>query len=196
MILGGEIYRGAGGFAGEVGHITILPDGPICSCGRRGCLETFCSATAVAARARQAVSEGRAQGIVAAARRVAQGQIDARAVMAAARRRDPIAMAILRDAGLYLGMGLATLVNLFNPELLVIGGSLARAGEALLGPAREELSWRALPGPAQEVSIVPARLGNQAGMVGAALLAMRLAARTGPASTPEQAGATATDERE
>ncbi|MFO7172913.1 MAG: ROK family protein, partial [Bacillota bacterium] len=196
LVLDGQLYRGAGGFAGEVGHIPVLPDGPLCGCGRRGCLETLCSATAVAAMARQAVSDGRGAAIVAAARRVAQGQVDARAVMAAARWKDPVALAILREAGTYLGIGLAILVNLFNPERIVVGGSLSRAGEALLGPAREELGRRALPGPAQQVAVVPAGLGNQAGMVGAAALALGWGRRQpdlGPAGAA-RAGAEAATE--
>lgn len=172
LILGGEVYRGAGGFAGEVGHMAVVPDGPRCGCGQRGCLEVFASARAVAARARELVAAGRGEAIQAAARRLGRAQVDARAVILAAQQGDAEARELLVRAGRYLGSALAGLVNLLNPEAVVVGGGLARAGELLLAPAREEIARRALPAPRAQVALSVAALGNAAGMVGAAGLVL------------------------
>lgn len=173
LILDGRIYRGAGGFAGELGHIPVDEDGPPCGCGRRGCLEVYASASAIAARGREAVAAGHGRAIRAQARRTSRGQIDARAVLAAAQKGDPTAAAIVREAAGRLGWTLAGVVNALNPEVIVVGGGISRAGNLLLDPVRAEVARRALGGPAGQVEIVAARLGNEAGLVGAASLLWR-----------------------
>ncbi len=173
LIIDGRIYRGAFGLAGELGHIPVDDSGPRCGCGRHGCLEVYSSASAVAARGREAVAQGRGNSIRDHAHHTYRGKVDARSVLAAAQSGDPTASGILSDAARRLGCVLAGVVNALNPEMIVVGGSLARAGDLLLDPIRAEVACRALGGPARQVDIVGARLGNEAGLVGAATLIWR-----------------------
>lgn len=173
LILDGHLYRGARGLAGEIGHIPVEANGPPCGCGGRGCLELYASASAIAARGREAVAAGQGEAIRHHARRLARGQVTARAVLAAAQRGDATAVGIIRGAAARLGWVLAGLVNALNPEMIVIGGGLARAGALLLEPLRAEVDRRSLAGPARQVELVTARLGNEAGLVGAATLVWR-----------------------
>lgn len=170
LILGGELYHGATGMAGEIGHITILPHGPLCGCGNRGCLEALASGSAIARRAREIVAHGVPTRIA----DLAGGDLDlitARLVADAAREGDVEAEGILSEAMDYLGTGLASLVNLFNPQLVVIGGGLAHIGEWLFGPVRRAIKRRAFPAQAQAVRVVPAELGDHVGVLGAAAVA-------------------------
>lgn len=164
LILDGKIYRGAQGFAGELGHTTIIEDGPGCSCGNRGCLEALAAGPALVRLAKQVLAEGRASCL-------APNDLNAREVMAAARAGDALAREIIQDAGRFLGIGLANVVNLLNPAIIAVGGGVALdAGELLLVPARRELKLRALSHAANAVQLVLATLGDDAGLVGAARL--------------------------
>ena len=170
VLVDGEVYRGSGGSAGELGHVVVEIDGRECPCGNRGCLETVVSGTALG-HAAAAVAESRPDSALGKARAAGREPTGA-LVTELAGEGDPDAVAILAEAGRKLGAGLSGLANAFNPEVIVIGGGAAAAGELLLGPARDELRRRAL-GPNREVPVVPARFGNEAGMLGAAVLALR-----------------------
>jgi len=172
LILGGRIYGGATGWAGELGHICIDPDGPECTCGLKGCLEAVASATAMARAAREVVAAGRSPAMARLASEQG-GRLDARVVITAARGGDPEAQQILRKAGEYLGLVSAMLVSALNPELIVIGGGASHGGEFLMEPMRQMIARHAMPGPASVVKVVQASLGNDAGLIGAATLVWR-----------------------
>src|SRR5207248_2487451 len=176
LILGGELVRGAHGIAGELGHVTAVPDGHPCGCGKRGCLEQYASGKALVrfARALAAKAPDEAAGLLA----LAGGdpyKINGPMVTAAARTGDPASLAAFTHIGHWLGLGLADLVQIIDPQVLVVGGGVIDAGDLLLAPARaafvEVLAQRGRL-PVGEVR--GALLGNTAGVVGAADLARRL----------------------
>ncbi len=169
IIIGGRLYRGCGN-AGEFGHQVILPDGPPCLCGKRGCLESLASGTSIARRAREYVATRLESSIL----KLAGGleNITAEVVAQAARRGDRLARRIWSDTGEYLGLGVANVVNILNPRKVVIGGGVAKAGDLLLDPVRRTVRERAMTQLAEDVEIVPGDLGDQAGIVGAIHLAL------------------------
>jgi glucokinase len=167
IIIDGELYSGADGCAGEVGHMTVEADGPRCHCGNFGCLEALASGWAVAKAAIKRINNGEKSSIV----ELVDGRLEnitAETVAVAARRGDQLAADIVAEAAKYLGIGLANLVNIFNPELIVIGGGLSKMGDMLLSPAWKVLKERAFQLPADTVRVVRARLGSNAGIIGAA----------------------------
>ena len=167
IIVGGELYSGTDGCAGELGHMTVEVDGPRCHCGNFGCLEALASGWAVVIEAVKRINQGEKSSII----ELADGgleSITAETVAMAARRGDRLAADIVREAANYLGVGLANLVNIFNPELIVIGGGLSKMGDMLLKPARKVVKERAFKLPTRTVRIVRARLGSSAGIIGAA----------------------------
>jgi len=168
ILAGGELYRGSGS-AGELGHTVVELQGDPCTCGSRGCLETVASGSAIAEAGRSAaVAEPEsALGKAKASGREVTGPL----VTELAGEGDPAAVEVLAGVGHKLGVGLASLANAFSPEVIVIGGGASAAGELLLGPARDELKQRAL-GPNREVRVVQAHFGDEAGMLGAALMAL------------------------
>ena len=171
LVLGGEIYRGSTGAAAELGHIVIDYDGPPCqgSCPNRGCVEAFASGTAIG---REGMLAAEAHPESALGRRLAADrEVDGRAVTEAGLAGDGIAVDVLATAGRRLGVALASIANAFEPDVIVIGGGAAAAGELLLGPAREELRSRALP-PQNATPVVLAELGPDAGLIGAATMAL------------------------
>jgi glucokinase len=171
LILDGKLYHGADGMAGEIGHVTIMPYGPHCGCGNRGCLEALASGTAIARQARESV----VRGVPTLMADLAGGdakRITAKLVAEAASQGDVEAQEILAEAMNYLGIGMANLVDLFNPQLIVIGGGLTNIGEALFGPVRRAIDRRALRSLAQRVRVVPAALGDKVGVLGAAAVAL------------------------
>lgn len=165
LILNGRIYRGAAGFAGEVGHMVVKPDGLLCGCGRRGCLETVASGTAMGRAAYTAVQEGRGTLLSQLAEENG-GRLGAPQVFAAAQLGDTAAADILADAVYFLGISLVNLVNLLNPEVIVIGGGVAAAGEQFLQPLRETVAHNAIPPAAAGCALRGAKLGMAAGVVG------------------------------
>ncbi len=171
LVLGGELYRGSNGAGGEFGHVVLYEDGPACGggCPNHGCAEIYVSGPALARAATAAAEQqpGSELGRMLSER----GALDGAAVTAAARAGDPGAIAACERVGRDLGAVLVGLANTFDPDVIVIGGGVAAAGELLLGPAREELRRRALP-PQNEVPVVLAGLGPEAGMIGAATLAL------------------------
>jgi glucokinase len=171
VIVEGELYRGSNGAASEPGHIVIDFDGPPCqgNCPNHGCLETFTSGTALAREGREAAER---EPDSALGRALANGdRIDGTAVTDAANDGDPVAVAVVEEAGRRLGAGLTSLANVFEPEVIVLGGGVAQAiGEIMIAPAREELRARALP-PMDQTPVKTAHFGPEAGMIGAAEMA-------------------------
>ena len=164
IIIDGKIYRGSGGFAGEIGHIPVLPEGPLCGCGRRGCLESLSSGSAIARAGRAAIAEGE-QTIL---KKVIQnsGGITASHVFEAARKGDAVSVKIIERANYYLGRAFATIVNILNPSLITLGGGMARAGETIFTPVRLHLKEAAIRPSGEMVEVVPAILGEEAGVRG------------------------------
>lgn len=164
LILGGRLYRGTSGTAGEVGHMVIARGGPRCGCGRAGCLEALASGTAIAREARLAVESGRPTVLS----QVPSEAITAEAVARAAEDGDPLAREIFAGAAAALGVGITNLVNLLNPALVIIGGGVSRAGELLFAPLRRIVREEAFERPGAAVRVVPAALGDDVGVIGAA----------------------------
>jgi glucokinase len=175
LVLDGKLYRGATGTGAELGHVTVDEDGPPCqgNCRNRGCLEVLASATGIMRLAGDVAGE-RPAGSFARARERGEDP-DARFVIEQANGGDGDAVEALRRAGRYLGIGLASFANIFNPEVILIGGGASAAGELLIGPARAEMVRRGLPPTTRGVRVAIAQLGNTAGVLGAAELALDLA---------------------
>ncbi len=167
IILGGSLIRGVSGTAGEIGHMTIDLDGPACLCGSRGCLEVLASGPAIARMAQEAIHAGRTTMISELAVRSPDG-VTAEIVTTAARAGDGLAQELLARAGSYLGVGVANLLNVLNPAMVVLGGGVSKAGELLFEPLRRTAQQRAFKRPAGAAAIAPAALGADAGVVGAA----------------------------
>lgn len=171
IIINGEMYLGTSGSAAELGHMVIDVNGPECGCGNRGCLEALASGTAIARDAISRISKGEKSSLV----KMVEGKtgdITAEKVGIAARNGDSLALDVLSQAAWYLGVGMVNLVNIFNPEMIVIGGGVAKLGELLLKPARQVVVEKAFPISAQAVRIVTAQLGDEAGVHGAAAFAL------------------------
>jgi glucokinase len=162
------LLRGAQGSGGELGHVTIHATGPRCACGNRGCLEALASGTAISRRARELASEkpNSALGHLAAERKILGED-----VTRLAREGDEVALSVLEEAGRWLGIGLAGFVNIFNPEVIAVGGGVMAAGELILESARAEVQLRSRPPSRDLVEIMEATLGPESGVLGAAALA-------------------------
>ncbi|SFE88762.1 ROK family protein (putative glucokinase) [Actinacidiphila alni] len=156
LVIDGRIYRGPGGTAGEIGHITLDESGPVCRCGNRGCLETFTAARYVLELLRGSHGDG----------------LTVPKMVQLAREGDPGCRRVIGDVGRHIGMGVASLCNLLNPSRVVLGGDLAEAGELVLGPIRESVSRYAIPSAAQRLSVVPGSLGARAEVLGALALVL------------------------
>jgi glucokinase len=169
IIINGHIYQGSGGMAGELGHMSIVPDIEAinCGCGQVGCLETVSSATGILRMANDAVERGEHTSLA------LLEKIEAKDVFDAAKSGDEVALRIVHRAALYLGKSMAAVSVILNPGRFIVGGGLSKAGEILFGPLRETY-MKYTPEQAREgVDIVPATLGNEAGVVGAAGLNLR-----------------------
>ena len=162
------LMRGVQGAGGELGHMTIHATGPRCGCGNRGCLESLASGTAITRRAREVAAErpDSALGKIATER-----ELIGEDVTKLAEEGDEAALAVLEEAGLWLGIGLAGFVNIFNPEVVAVGGGAAKAGELILDRARKEMYLRARSPSRDLVEIKSATLGPESGVIGAAALA-------------------------
>jgi glucokinase-like ROK family protein len=172
IIIAEQVYWGANGVAGEIGHMTIDEDGPQCRCGNYGCLERLAAGPAIVERA----VKGLKQGAVSSIRPMVKGKLEevtVQIVIKAAKSGDDFARNILNETGRYLGMGIANVVNFLNPEIVIVGGGIPEAaGEALLEPLRQAVKLRAFEIHAGRVRIVPAQLGIQASAIGDATWAM------------------------
>jgi glucokinase len=166
IISHGVLLRGARGMGGELGHMTIQPDGPRCGCGNRGCLEALASGKAIGRRAREVASEQPDSALG----RLARAPLG-EDVLDLARKGDAAALEVLWEAGTWLGIGLATFVNVFDPEVIAMGGGVSEAGDLVLEPARRELRLRSCSPARDLVEIRGATLGAKSGMLGAAALA-------------------------
>ena len=168
MVLDGRLYRGASGAAGEIGHITIDADGPLCGCGKPGHVEAFASGRAIAREGEAVLARG---GSPLLARLVEEdGELTAATVRRAADAGDAEARRILQRAGYYLGIALAAYVDIFNPEVIIIGGGLRHMRDHYLVPAQEEMARRAMQEPLKFMRLVEAELGDYSGAMGVVAL--------------------------
>ncbi|MCR4407252.1 MAG: ROK family transcriptional regulator [Anaerolineae bacterium] len=166
IVVNGQFYRGALGGAGEFGHITLQENGPPCDCGKRGCLEALASDPAVVRQARAAIALGERTTLAEAE------PLTLEAIVAAAEAEDKLARRLLADSGRWLGMGIATLVNILNPQLIIVGGEGVQAGEWRFGPMREAVQAHAFNGLADDLEIVIEPSGDETWARGAACVVL------------------------
>ncbi len=171
LLMDGQIYRGSTGSAGEIGHITLEENGPACTCGNRGCLEALAGGRAIARKAIQAVRRGERTSL---SEITPLDSITAREVIVAARKGDRLSQCLVQEAGYYLGTAIASMVNLFNPSMVVIGGGVAQVGDLLLDPVRKTVKERSLLVASQAVSITAAVLGRRSSGMGAVAQAISM----------------------
>ncbi|MGH7674212.1 MAG: ROK family protein, partial [Gemmatimonadales bacterium] len=172
IVIGGRIYHGASDFAGEIGHMTIDSTGRRCKCGNYGCLEAYASGPAIAARAIEAVETGATTSLP----RYVGGdlaKITAQVVYQAAQDGDPLALEVVADTAKFLGAGVANVINLFNPQVVVVCGGVTLAGDRLFEPLRREVKRRAFKPAVDACRIVPGALTGTAGVYGAAAVFMQ-----------------------
>jgi predicted NBD/HSP70 family sugar kinase len=170
LIIGGQVYRGSGGTAGEIGHVLVDEQGPLCRCGNRGCLETYAGADA----------------LLDLLRRQRGDALTVDGLVQLAREGDAACQRVITDAARFVGVAAATLCNQLNPELLVIGGELAQTGSLLLDPLRASITRYAIPAAAEDVRVVIGDLGDRAELLGALVLVL---GRSGRALTSRLAAA-------
>lgn len=170
VVIDGKVYHGSRNTAGELGHTVVEPNGRVCGCGNPGCLEAYAGAKNIVERIQGKIGEGRRSSL---ADPLDEGvALTPRMIAEAAEAGDALAIEIFAETGQYIGIALTSIAHILNPQIAIIGGGIAEAGERLLfEPIRKELSKRAMDIPAQ-MEIVKAHLGNDAGIVGAAMLAM------------------------
>ena len=171
VIIGGRVHRGVSTMAGEIGHTVIDPNGPECTCGKRGCVEAFASGWSIARRAEEALAAAREPSAL------RKGEASAQAVAAAAAQGDALALRLMAETADYLGRGIAAAVNLLNPGLVVVGGGVAKAGEVLFGPLRETVAKYGVAEAVAAAGVVPAELGDHTGLLGGVAVAREMLAR-------------------
>lgn len=173
IVLDGRLIRGSGGFAGEVAHMTAVPDGQWCGCGRRGCLEQYTAGTALVRTAKRRASAGDAlMGPLLQAAGGARKEIDGPLITRLAQQGDPGACELIAELGSWLGVGVASISSLLDPDMIVVGGGVAAAGDLLLDPARTAYAGNLTARTHRDLApFVLAGMGNRAGIVGAADLA-------------------------
>jgi N-acetylglucosamine repressor len=171
MILNGQLYKGNSGFSGEFGHIQVDPDGQLCYCGKIGCLETLASGTTMIKRARKEIGDGAASVI-----RTMVGsdlnRITIETVLQAAQRGDQFAIGLLASIGEHLGRGIAVLIHLFNPELIIIGGELTKAENYIVDPIQQNLNKYTIAKIRRDAQIITSDLGQKAGLMGTVAMVM------------------------
>ena len=166
LILNGQLYHGASDVAGEIGHTTIDSTGRLCGCGNYGCLEAYASGPAIAQRARELLAGDEPSSLSSKV----DGQLErltARIVYDAAKEGDFLARLVVRDTARFLGAGVANLLNIFNPDVVVLAGGVTMAGDTLFAPLRAEVRRRAFRPAVEACRIVPGTLGDAAGVLGA-----------------------------
>jgi glucokinase len=169
IIVDGRMLLGAEGLAAEAGHTIILPDGPLCGCGAHGCLESVAAGPAIARDVVTRIKTGKKSRVV----KMVDGdlsKIDAKVVNTAAQLGDKLAINAFRHAGTYLGIGIANLLRLFNPRMVVLGGSVTKSGPFLFDPMHEAIKANVLPLYWEGLAIAPAALGDDVGLLGAVAL--------------------------
>ncbi len=172
IVIDGEVYTGSLGTAGEIGHMTIDTNGPPCNCGNTGCWETLASGNALAREAKRQIAAGAETSIL----EYASGDIDkvnAKVVHKAAQKGDSLAKELIAQTSYYIGVGLTNLINIFNPELIIIGGGLSNIGDMLLEPAYKVAGERAYKVAFESVRFARAELDKNSGVIGAAVYAFR-----------------------
>ena len=170
VVIDGEVYHGSQNTAGELGHTVVQPDGRYCGCGNQGCLEAYAGAKNIVERVQEKITTGRSTTLTATTN--AGTPLTPRRIAEAAQAGDELAIEIFAETGRYIGIALTSIAHILNPQIAIIGGGIAEAGEKLLfEPIRAEFSKRAMDIPAK-MKIVKAHLGNDAGIVGAAMLAL------------------------
>jgi glucokinase len=174
IIIDGELYNGTDGCAGELGHTIVQVDGPVCHCGRRGCWESLASGSAIARMAKERLQKG-GKSMLAEMTNNVIDDISAEDVSKGAKKGDPLCKDVINDAARYLGIGLANIVNIFNPQMIVVGGGVSSMGEMILRPARRSMKEYAFNLPGKTVRIVRAGLGTDSGLLGAAIYAQLMA---------------------
>lgn len=172
LLINGKIYQGASGSAGEIGHITIDEDGPLCSCGNYGCLEAIAGGNAISIRANKLIESGE-RTILRDPKR--DKPITAKDVALAAEKGDHLAQQIISEAGNYIGIAVANVINLFNPGIVVVGGGVAQVGDLLLEPIRFAIKERSLVSASKAVRINSSVLGRRSTGMGAITTAQKLA---------------------
>lgn len=178
IIVDGKILHGVDGMAGEAGHIVVNPEGPLCGCGNYGCLEVYASATGLMRMAKEALARGAFQQLPPSMRREARGEIKedlltAKALHVLAEEGDPEARRIFSEMGRYLGIGLVTLIQLFNMERIILGGGVSEAWDYFTPEMENQIQIRAYKASARRVKIQKALCGGDAGMLGAAYVALQ-----------------------
>ncbi len=170
LVIDGKLYRGTTGSAGEIGHMTLFPEGVPCNCGNQGCVERYVGAIAMAAEARRAIEAGE-QTLMVKLVDHDLTKITPHVIQQAAAQKDRLALQLWEQAGERLGISLASIVNVLNPEWIVLAGGLSRAGRLLLAPLKRTLHKRSFSTPARAATLVISKLDQDLGMVGAGLLA-------------------------
>jgi glucokinase len=174
IVIGGELLHGASGSAAELGHLIIQFGGRQCGCGNRGCLEAYASATAMVARFREAVQGGRRSSLAEKVR--SGGEITAEGIHRAAVAGDELSREVLTETGVLLGYGIVSIVHAVNPQRVVLSGGMIGAGEMLMEPVRRTVREMSFPQAQKRLEVVFARLGGDAGFIGAAGCALRSSA--------------------
>ena len=170
IVLDGHVFSGTQGFSGEIGHCSVMADGPVCPCGMRGCLETLVSGRAIVHAAQTALENGEVSVLREG------GPLDAASVAVAARAGDPLAQRIFASVGEHLGVGVSYLVNILDPELVVLGGGVLEAGDLVLEGTRASMARHSLKG--SRIPVVMSALGDDAGLIGAVFAAMDQSVRS------------------
>ena len=166
VIVSNKIIHGVYDGAGEVGHMTVLPDGPLCGCGARGCLEALCSGTAIARRARERLAAGEESFLSS----LDAAEVTAQAVALAAREGDALASKVWYDTIRHLSVGVGNIFHALAPEAVIIGGGVSTAGDQLFEPLRGQVRARVLMLPPDRINILQASLGGDSGIHGAVIL--------------------------
>ncbi|MBN1649931.1 MAG: ROK family transcriptional regulator [Bacteroidales bacterium] len=171
MIVNGKIYEGKSGFAGELGHINVVDDGDLCTCGKRGCLETVASGTALIHLAQKGISEGK-QSVLTELTQGDLHEIHVSTIIKALENGDAFAIDLFSKAGAYLGKGIAGLIHIFNPEMVIIGGKVARARHFLIDPIQQSLNKYTIHRIKQDTEIVTSTLEENVKLLGAVAMVM------------------------
>ena len=172
VVINGELFHGESNCTGEIGHTTVDYNGPKCSCGNKGCLEVMASGPAIAKRAIKAVKEGE-KSLISKVANYDFNQISAEVVSKAANQGDKLGRHIMEETGEYLGTGVANIINLFNPELVIVGGGVTQAGDLIFKPLKRIAQKRAFSVSAEVAKILPVSLGKDCTVIGAAALVLK-----------------------
>jgi glucokinase len=169
IILNGKLWRGSTSAAGEIGHMPIDPNGPVCGCGNKGCVESFCASAAIIERCRAKLDHNMTP-VFEEIMSGDPGDLNVRKIFAAAKKRDSVALEVIEETARYLAIGLAGVVNLLNPEVVIVGGGVADGGAGFVEVVSQELRRRVCDSAKDKLRIVKAALGNTAGFIGAGIL--------------------------